>query len=277
MYKNTIKNLNIDLLAKTIHSNVTNMNQDPRSEVNKLISNSINHIEHLDEIKIESTINLKKTDTKMGSDSTISGAPKQEVKRTRYKLLKLLGQEPQWIKSKKSVAEWKLRKDMIIGNKISIRGNINIERVLKLWTLSSQMRENKLVKCDSNGKRGVNKEGIEWLILINDWPMTDFVSQSINWNTNHREMRNESVSRSMTQNGIHNLKNTRNNRRDAAELILFRTINENYDAINDELRELKLMSLGFNLHFKWAHESVSRVDINNSISSFKLSYILLPQ
>lgn len=229
MYRERIKNLNIDQIAKTLDI----VPQEKRS------------IDKIEWVKIESTLDLKK-------DRGPLGDIKHLVKRNRFKLMKLLGQEPKWVLSRKSVAEWKLRKGMVIGNYLTIRGEKNIERFWKLWALSSQVRENKITKWNTiseEGKRGIESEGVEWLILVNDWPMSDSISISQNW----------------IKSG------------------------ENYEKINEELRELKLMDLGMNIGIKWMTDKRkmgsplhSGGTIKNKIlktykTKFKFSYMLLPQ
>lgn len=199
MYKKIINNLNIDLIAK-----------EPVSRVR----------EKLDYVKIETTINLKDMSTPLGLLQD-----KHTIKRHKFKLLKLFGQEPKFIKSRTSVAEWKLRKNMIIGCYITLRENEHIDRFFKLWVLSSQVRENIFQSFNKYGQRGLTSEGIEWFILVNDWPLTDFISRPT----------------------------------------VVNSFKGQYEKINEELRDLKLMGLGLNLHIQW------KTDIQQS---FKFSYLL---
>lgn len=154
MYKNINKNLTIDLIAKDLRG-----------------SSHSNKLESIKKIHIFTTLDYKNTSIKY---------IKQYIKRDHYKLMKLFGQRPAFILSKKSVAEWRLRKDSIIGSEITFRGVRNIERIYKLWLFSSQTRDNQRNFLNQYGQRGISSEGIEWFILVNDWPMSDIISSNQN-------------------------------------------------------------------------------------------------
>ena len=161
MLKERIKNLNIDLLAKDI--------------------NSFKHKKKykIDYVRIESNIDFKKFNKNISHELI--------VKRNKYKLIKIWGQESTWIKAKKSVAEWSLREGMIIGNMITLRGDFNLDRFYKLLFLISLPRDNKLInnkklinkKTKTLRKIGVDGTNSESLIIINDWPMSDYMER--NW------------------------------------------------------------------------------------------------
>lgn len=159
MLKERIKNLNIDLLAKDI--------------------NSFKHKKKykIDYVRIESNIDFKKFNKNISHELI--------VKRNKYKLIKIWGQESTWIKAKKSVAEWSLREGMIIGNMITLRGDFNLDRFYKLLFLISLPRDNKLLnnkklinkKTKTLRKIGIDGTNSESLIIINDWPMSDYMER----------------------------------------------------------------------------------------------------
>tara|TARA_B100000614_G_C14549633_1_gene493452 strand:+ start:1114 stop:1356 length:243 start_codon:yes stop_codon:yes gene_type:complete len=80
MWKNKLNNFNIDLLAKDVNS----FSDHKPVKVNF--------------IRIESNLDFKKIRSSNGN-SLLS------LKRNRYKLMRLLGQSPKFIRAKKSVAE----------------------------------------------------------------------------------------------------------------------------------------------------------------------------
>lgn len=153
MLKERIRNLNIDLLAKDINS----FKNKKKYKINY--------------VRIESNIDFKKFSKNVSYELI--------VKRNKYKLVKIWGQDSTWIKAKKSVAEWSLRKGMIIGNMITLRGDNNLDRFYKLLFLISLPRDNKLFNNNkkSLGKIGIDGNNSESLIVINDWPMSDYMER----------------------------------------------------------------------------------------------------
>lgn len=198
MWENKLNNFNIDLLAK-----------DPTS-----FSKSHKTIK-IEFIRIESNLDLKKIRS--------SGNTLLNLKRNRYKLMRLFGQSPQFILAKKSVAEWQLRKDMPIGNLITLRGNTPmaaLDRFYKLLFLIGIPRDSKLLvnsikqKKVSLGLSSINKFGLnelnsESIIIENDWTMSNFIENS--WN---------------------------------------KSISTDLDKQMNEVRELKLLNIGMSINIK---------------------------
>ena len=160
MWKNKLNNFNIDLLAKDVNS----FSDHKPVKVNF--------------IRIESNLDFKKIRSSNGN-SLLS------LKRNRYKLMRLLGQSPKFIRAKKSVAEWQLRKDMPIGNLVTLRGDDALDRFYKLLFLIGIPRDAKLLaknriglSGDSEKKFGLNESNSESLIVENDWTMSYLLENS---------------------------------------------------------------------------------------------------
>ena len=196
MWENKLNNFNIDLLAKDSKS---------FSKSHKTIKVEFIRIEsNLDFKKIRSSSTSQVSGRVMGVTSSLSaqlvaqpsgGNTLLNLKRNRYKLMRLFGQSPQFIQAKKSVAEWQLRKDMPIGNLVTLRGHSStgtqaLDRFYKLLFLIGIPRDSKLlvssikqnkVPFGQNGKKfGLNELNSESIIIENDWTMSNFIENS--WN-----------------------------------------------------------------------------------------------
>lgn len=206
MWENKLNNFNIDLLAKDSKS---------FSKSHKTIK--------VEFIRIESNLDFKK----IRSSTSSQGNTLLSLKRNRYKLMRLFGQSPQFIQAKKSVAEWQLRKDMPIGNLVTLRGHsgatrgtqaldrfykllflIGIPRDSKL--LVSSIKQNKVPFGQSGKKFGLNELNSESIIIENDWTMSNFIENS--WN---------------------------------------KSIATDLDKQMNEVRELKLLNIGMSINIKF--------------------------
>ena len=154
MLKNRERNWNIDKLSKNLDINVDNN----LKIINKII------IEHNQDFKRTGGVNR-------------TNYSRLLIKRSNIKLSKLFGQKFKLIKSKKSVSNWWLRENMLVGNLLTITKKENLDNIYK-WLLIYLARDIHEGKKRGNNF-GVEEKRSEFIILMSDWLSSEIIEKNI--------------------------------------------------------------------------------------------------